>query len=104
MKILNRIYAGWKARTTAQKIDLVLDVLTGIGSGMISADLGRKLGEGHGRFGRACIRLTVFGASSAAGSAAKKCLQENYGDILAGTIDTVKARMKDEKKEEKADE
>ena len=104
MGMIQRLYAGWKQRTTAEKINLMLDVLTGIGSGMISSDIGKKLGEGHGRFGRACIRLTVFGATEAAGMAAKNQLQKNYGDILAGAIDTVAAKVKNEKKEGNAHE
>lgn len=104
MRIIQRLYAGWKQRTTAEKISLVLDVLTGVGSGMISSDIGKRLGEGHGRFGRACIRLTVFGATEAAGMAAKNQLQKNYGDILAGAIDTMKGKLNEGKKEENAHE
>ena len=103
MGILRKMRAGWKAASTAEKINMVLDVMVGIGSGLISTDIGRKLGEGHTKLGRACIRVAVFGGSLAAGEAASKALKDNYGDIAGKFIDGVKARI-NESKEEKADE
>lgn len=104
MGMIQRIHAGWKKRTTEEKIELVLDILTGIGSGMISADLGKRLGAGHGRFGRACVRLTTFGATMALGEVAKDRLMEGYGAPLATVIDKTKERMNENKKEENAHE
>lgn len=103
MGIFKGIRTAWKTADTAGKISMVVDVLCGVGSGLLSIDLGEGLAQGHGRFGRACIKLTVAGGTLALGNAAAKALNESYAEPLGMIIDGVKAKAAEKAKKEDAE-
>ena len=92
MSIFKKIAANWKAKPTKDKIDVVIDIISMIGSSIAGASIGKKLGEGHNIAARACISVTCSGLSMAAGDIAAKQLKANYGEPLAEVIDRVKAK------------
>ena len=100
MGILKRMKLRWKALSTKEKIDLVIDVISGVGSGFGSYIVGNKLSEGRNPIEKICIKTATAGLGLAAGKVASSELKEAYGDPLAKVIDTAKARMAEEKMKE----
>ena len=96
MGIISKMKAGWQAKTTAEKINMVLDLICSIGTGAISIAAGKNLSEGHNPISRACIRISCAGLGMAAGDIASKTLQENYGKPAAMIIDKIKENKKEE--------
>lgn len=95
MNIFKRLAASWKAQTTLEKIDTIIDIITMVGSSIAGTSVAKKLGEGHNIASRACINLTCSGLSLAAGDIAAKQLKENYGKPLAMIIDHAKSKKED---------
>ena len=87
MNIFKRLAASWKAQTTLEKIDTIIDIITMVGSGIAGTSVAKKLGEGHNIASRACINLTCSGLS----------LEENYGKPLAMVIDHAKSKKEENK-------
>lgn len=98
MGILNRLSAAWKSKTPTEKIEIVLDILTMIGGGIIGDSKGREWSQGHGRLGQMCIRVTSAGLGMAAGDIASKQLKENWAKPIGKAIENHNAKAA--KKEE----
>lgn len=100
MGILKKMATSWKAMTTVQKIDFVLDLITGVGCTAGGLVAGAKLSEGRGRLERACIKTATLGVGLAAQKVSRGALMEEYGTPLANAIDRAKARAAAEKEKE----
>lgn len=101
MGFIERIKSKWMAKTTAEKINCIIDLIVNVGSAAGGMGLSRKLGEGQNRVSRLCIGVTCSGLSMAAANVASNSLKEAYTKPLSETIDTVKA-YRNKRKEEKA--
>ena len=92
MNLFKRTAASWKAKTTAEKIDFIIDIVTMIGSGLAGGTVSKQLGRGKNFASRVCINLTCSGLSMYAGDIAAKSLKENYGKPIAAAINNAKSR------------
>ena len=100
MGIFGKLKLKWDSMTTKQKIDMIIDVMTGAGCGFSSVIAGKKLSEGRGIVEKICIRTAVSGLGLAASKVSASELKEAYGDPLAKIIDKSKARAAEEKMKE----
>lgn len=102
MGIFKALTTSWKAATTAEKINLVLDIICGFGGGAMSAIVGRDLAvrSGSKLAAKITIPITACGLGMAAGNAASKALMEGIGTPLANVIDRVQAKNKKEEESE----
>ena len=100
MGIFARMKLKWMTMTTKQKIDLVIDVITGAGAGIGGVIAGNKLSEGRNIIERVCIKTVTSGLGLAAGKVSSKELKEAYGDPIANIIDKAKARAAEERMKE----
>ena len=96
MRILNNLKTNWKSKSTAQKIDFVIDIITMIGGGLMGRGIGNLCGQNQKPVAKFCIKLTASGLGIAMGETAGKKLSENYAEPIGKIIDTVKAKMKEE--------
>lgn len=97
MKILKRLKSKWLAMTTAEKIGVGIDIVCGIGGGIITRTVGDKLTENCvTKTGRFCVRAAVMGAVLAGVESGSGYLKKNYGDPAGMIIDvaTGKAKLK----------
>ena len=101
-KVIERIKSKWMAKTTAEKIDFVIDLVTMIGSSAIGASASHRFGAGHKKITKVCVGITCSGLSLAIGDTASKALKANYGAPAAQVIDAIKEAKKH--KEETANE
>ena len=102
MGILKAMKASWQGATTAEKINLVLDIICGFGAGAISGSVAKKLMPNMNRVERICASITMGGLGMAMGEAAAKAYGP-YTDSIGKILDTAKARAAAaEKKEEEA--
>lgn len=105
MGFFGKLKLTWKTMSTKDRIDLIIDIISGAGCGIGGMIAGDKLSAGRNRVERICIKTATAGLGLAAGDVSSRALKENYGVILAGAIDRAKARMAEEKtKEETAHE
>lgn len=100
MGILNKMRMAWKSKTTVEKINLILDVISGVGCGIGGAIVGDKICEGRNRLEKVCIKTAVAGLGLAAYDISSKALKENYGEPVGKIIDRAKARAAEEKMKE----
>ena len=100
MGILNKIRTAWKSKTTVEKINLILDVISGVGCGIGSAIVGDKICEGRNRLEKVCVKTAVAGLGLAAYDISSKALQENYGEPIGKLVEHAKARAAEEKMKE----
>lgn len=100
MGLINKLTTKWKSMTTKQKVYLVIDILSGAGSGMIGGIIGNNLSAGKTRLERVCIKTATAGLGLAAGRISSQELREAIGDPLAKGIDRAKARAAEEKMKE----
>lgn len=103
MGILRKFSQAWKQATTIQKVETILDLLCGVGSGIASVSVTNKLTEGQNKLSKFFVGLTVTGLSLAAGDTASKALTENYGVAIANVIDRAKSGMAVKEDEEDSD-
>lgn len=96
MKIFSQIRAGWKAASTADKVHIILDILCGMGTGILIYDVTAMLAPGHNKLEKALITITTSGLGLAAGNVAANTLHESYGVVLANAIDRAKDTSKKE--------
>ena len=103
MGIFKSLKASWAAATTTEKINLVLDILCGLGAGSMAGIVGKDLAirSGSKLIGKVTIPLASCGLGIAAGNVASKALMESVGEPIGKVIDRVKE--KSEKKEESED-
>ena len=105
MGILSNIVKTWKSYSTEKKIGVIVDIVCGIGSGLLSTQVSKKAGEGHRLPARICIGTVVTGATLYAADKASEELMKEYGTPLSKTIDAIKSRQaKHNEQEEKKDE
>lgn len=103
MGILTSLKSSWAAASTAEKINLVLDIICGFGAGVISGKLTKQLAPGMNRVERICATVAMSGLGMAAGSVAAKAY-EPYTESIGKIVDATKAKAAaSEKKEEEAD-
>ena len=95
MGFLKEIGKMWKEMSTAQKINMGIDLVCGAGAAIIGKKVGDKLCEGSGsKFERALIRVTTTGAVAAGAEAGSKFLKRNYGDTSGLLIDAATGKAK----------
>lgn len=99
MKIVSNFKDAWKNAGTAEKIGFVVDILCGVGSGLIGSDMGEAWSGGHGKLTSFCIKLVTFGGSVALGSVASKTIKDEYVGPLASLVDNAKKNEEDEENE-----
>lgn len=91
MGILKAMKASWQGATTAEKINLVLDIICGFGAGAMSGKLVKKLVPGMNKIEQICVGITMSGLGMAAGNVAAKAY-EPYTESIGKILDTAKAR------------
>ncbi len=89
MGILTSLKSQWKAASTTEKINMVLDVLLGFGSAAISGQVTKKIAPGMNRVERVCSSIVMSGLSLAAAKAASDAYGP-YTKAVGDIIDTVK--------------
>lgn len=100
MGIVKTLKSSWSACSTAEKINLVLDIVCGFGAGAMSGKLVKKLVPGMNKIEQICVGITMSGLGMAAGNVAAKAY-EPYTESIGKILDTAKARAAAaEKKEE----
>lgn len=98
MNIFTKIKAAWKMQNTAEKIGVVIDLISMIGGACAGSAVGDiAAGKAHTKIGYICAKITGAGVGLAVTELASKELRENYGDVLAHVID--KSRENEKKKE-----
>lgn len=100
MGILNKMRTAWKSKTTVEKINLILDVISGLGCGMGAAIIGDKLCEGRTVVEKVCVKTAVTGLGLVAYDVSSRALKENYGEPVGNIIDRARARAAEEKMKE----
>ena len=100
MGMLKKMAENWKAMTLAQKIDLVIDVVSGAGCALCGIVAGNKLSKGHNIVEKICIKTATTGLGLAAADVSAKALKENYGHPLAEAVEGAKARIEANKAKE----
>lgn len=103
MGILNSLKRSWRESTTAEKLNLVLDIICGFGAGAVGGRAMKKLAPGMNKVEKFCTGILIGGLELSAASAAVKAF-EPYTDSLGKVVDTAKAKAKAaEKKEDESD-
>ena len=100
MTIFQSIRATLKAMTLEEKLNMVVDILCGIGSATIGADIGKRLSVGHKPLTRVCIRTTCSALGMAAGNVACKQLKSTYVKPIAALASKAKEKTEEAKEEE----
>ena len=102
MGILKAMKSSWKAATTAEKLNFVLDLICGFGAGAIGGTVTKKLLPNMNKIEQICAGITMGGLTMAAGTVAAKAY-EPYTEAVGKIVDTAKAKAKAaEEKEEEA--
>ena len=99
MGIITSIKSAWKAATTAEKIQLGIDILCGLGAGAVSRKISEQITPGMGRVTKACVNLTMCGLGMAAGDCAAHAFSD-YAGAIGNAIDKAKSKSKEERKSE----
>lgn len=90
--MFEKMKAKWMAKSTAEKINYVLDIILGIGGGVIGGVVGDECAKrAPGRIGRFCTKLTGMGVGMVAADLAGQELHRTT-KVLGDTIDEYKAR------------
>lgn len=100
MGIFKSFRSAWKAASTAEKMNLVLDIICGVGTGIVAGRVTEKLLPGMNKVERVCTSIAMSGLGMAAGTAASKAYGE-YTAVIGQAIDS--AKEKKEQKEESED-
>lgn len=100
MGILKKLKLTWKSLPLEQKINLIIDIVSGAGCGFGSFIVGQKLSEGKSLPERICINTAAAGLGLAAADVSSKALRENYGAPLASAINRAKEKAAEEKAKE----
>ena len=88
---------AWGNLSTADKINLGIDIVCGVGAAMVGKTLGDTFSENcSNRFERLCVKLVTTGGVLAGAEAGANYLKRNYGDTSGLLIDcaTGKAKLK----------
>lgn len=101
MGIFKAIKTAWAAASTAEKIDLVLDIICGFGTGAISARMMKQMAPNMGKLERFCAGVAMSGLGMAAGEAAAKAYRP-YTEAIGKVAD--KAKKNEPKEENENDE
>lgn len=109
MGLFKKLKLTWKSMPTKEKVDLFIDILSGLGSGMCGAAIGTRLSEGRSKFEQICIRTATAGLGMAAADVSSKALKENITPFVVPAIkkakeEAAKAREKAKVKVEQAKE
>lgn len=109
MGLFRKLKLTWKTMTTKDKLEMFIDILSGLGSGMCGAAIGSRLSEGRNRFETICIKTATAGLGMAAADVSSKALKENVVPFAVPLInkareETAKAREKAKVKVEQAKE
>ena len=99
MSIINTLRNTWKAASTAEKIELVLDAICGFGSSTLIGSIAMKHTQGMNRVQKLSVGVVTYGLSIAGANAAVNAF-EPYTKALGNAIDTIKAKAQEEKKDE----
>ena len=99
MTIFQSIRATLKAMTLAEKLNMVVDILCGVGSTAIGTDIGKRISVGHRPLARICIRATCTGLGMAAGDIAAKQLKASYVKPIAALVDKSKENSEETKED-----
>lgn len=102
MGIFKKMALTWKSMTTLEKINIVIDAVTGLGCGMGSAALGKQMTKGSNIIEKVCVNTAMAGLGLAAADVSSKALKDNYAPLAAGLIDRAKgitAQAKENKEE-----
>lgn len=99
MNILKKLWLNWKSMPTAEKINIVIDTICGVGGAAGSLVAGAKLADGKGKLESACIRITAAGLGIAAADVASQALKETYGECAVKLIEKAKEASKEAGKE-----
>lgn len=99
MGILTTLKSTWKAASTTEKINMVLDVICGFGSAAISGQVTKKIAPGMNRVERVCSSIVLSGLSLAAAKAASDAYSP-YTKAAGSIIDTVKQKNAQSKTKE----
>ena len=100
MGILKKLHVTWKSLPLVEKINLAIDIVTGVGCGIGSISIGKRLSEGRNPLERICIKTATAGLSLAAADISAKALKDNYGKPIAAGIERAKNRIAEEKLKE----
>lgn len=99
MGILTTLKSTWKAASTAEKINMVLDVICGFGAAAIGGQVTKRIAPGMNRVERICSGIVMGGLGMAAGEAAAKAYGP-YTKAAGDIIDTVKQKNAQSKTKE----
>ena len=93
MGILSTFKSAWKAASTTEKVEMVLDVVLGFGASAIGSQVTKKLAPNMNRVERICAGITTAGLGMAAANAAKTAYKP-YTEAIGKIIDAAK-KVKD---------
>ena len=99
MGIINTLKSTWKAASTAEKIELILDAICGFGSSTLMNTIAFKHTQGMNKVQKVCVGIVANGLGIAAANAAVNAF-EPYTKALGNVIDIAKAKAQEEKKDE----
>ena len=97
--IFGKMWQNWKMMSTTDKVNLIIDAISGVGCGLGSMIAGAKLSEGRNRFEKICIKTATAGLGLAASDISAKALKESYGAPVASLIDKAKGKVNEAKEE-----
>lgn len=95
MGILKNFTATWKAASTAEKVNMIIDVICGFGAGTLGGLALKKIAPDMTKGQKVFAGVTVMGLEMAAGDVAAKALHP-FGDAVGLVVDTAKNKMKEE--------
>lgn len=103
MGIITRGLNRWKAKTTEEKVQSVLDFVCGWGMGSVCGSIANRFTAGRDKFTRIAAAVSMSGIGMIAGDYASKALMENLGKPCIEIGKTIKAKAAEAAKKEETE-
>ena len=103
MGIIASLKETWAKASTADKINMVLDVICGFGAAAISGQVTKRIAPGMNRVERICSGIVMGGLGMAAGKAASDAYAP-YTKAAGDIFDAVTKRAAQNKNKEGSDD
>lgn len=103
MGVLRNIRANWKAADAAQKICIIINLISGIGGAVLGGDLYLHVAPAANKVEKVALGVTCAGLGVAAGNIAGDALCNAYAPVINFCGRKIENLKEEDKEEEKPD-